>query len=129
MRFAAKSVRSDDVLVSGGLGGNLPIHQARHREGRLAGEARCFLPGSEAVFVPLLEVPDESDQVSADDAVGSSTKHDAGAHEPTAYSDDSFLSESPGRPLDPAARRFRALDEVTIRAEYRLEMRTCEWWA
>src|SRR5436190_829782 len=118
----ANSVRGDDELESGGVGGNLPIHQARHREGRLAGEARRFLPGSEAVFVPLLEIPDESDEVSADDAVGSSTEHHTGAHKLTANSDDPFLAESSGRLLDPAARRFRAIDEVADRSEDRLEL-------
>src|SRR5438309_10331135 len=89
----ANSVRGNDVLVSGGLGGNLPIHQARHREGRLAGEARRFLPGSEAVFVPLLEVSDESDEVSADDSVASTVEDDAGAHNLSWNCHDSFSAE------------------------------------
>src|SRR5439155_18011671 len=60
-------------------------------------------------------------QVSADVPVASTVEHDAGAHKPTADSDDPFLAESAGSLLDPVAGGFRAVYEVANRAEAGLE--------
>src|SRR5207237_7794523 len=116
------SVLGHGEAAPGGLGGDLSVHEPRHREGRLPREGRRFLPGSESVLVPFLEFPDESDQVSADVPVASTVEHDAGAHKLTADPDDPFLSESAGRLLDPVAGGFRAVYAGADRAEEGLEV-------
>ena len=101
--FLAGLVRRHGEVEFGGLGGDLPVHEARHRKGRLAREGGRFLPGSEAVLVPLLEVPDESDQVAADVPVASAVEHDAshGLHVLNLVEGEEAIVESPTEAFEP----------------------------
>src|SRR5437879_12726640 len=98
------------------------VHQAGHREGRLTGEGRGFLPRSQVGLVAFLEFPDEPDQVAADDPVASTVEYGTCTHKLTADADDPLLAESAGPLLDPAARWFGGLHDIPDGAEDRLQL-------
>src|SRR2546427_6028761 len=92
------------------------VHQAGHREGRLTGEGRGFLPRSQVGLVAFLEFPDEPDQVAADDPVASTVEYGTCTHKLTADADDPLLAESAGRPVAPTAHWFWRAPETPDRA-------------